>query len=170
MKDSSPSTSTQILWHLNYSEYFSRIGVISKAKQHISQAGDVYARSFTSPKKWVDPSERAERVLAVGKAGFVLSLIAFEENELEKAIGHIDYSIRVLKTGITAVERAGRVVKVGSSDFDPFSSDAKPSMEQIENKGIQFGSKLWSFKSVRLPYYRANSRHFSQRYYNVEFY
>jgi hypothetical protein len=150
MKNSEPSTSTQILWHISYSEYFSRIGGIQKAKLHICQAGEIYARSFSNSKKWIDASERAERVLAVGRAGFVLSLIAFEENELEKAIGHVDYAIRVLKTGIAAVERAERVVKVGSRDYDPFSSDAKPPVEQLEIKGIQFGSKLWSFKSVRV--------------------
>jgi separase len=153
MKDFEPSTSTQIFWHLNYSEYFSRMGVISKAKYHVSQAGEIYTRSFNNSKKLIDPSEKAERILAVGQAGFVLSLIAFEENELEKAIGHIDYAIRVLKTGIAAVERAGTLVKTSSRDYDPFSSDAKPVVEQVENRGIQFGSKLWSFKSVSIPYY-----------------
>ena len=170
MKNSEPSTSIQILWHLNYAEYFARIGTISKAKFHMSNAGEVYTRNFSNSKKRITPKEKAERVLAVGRAGFVFSLIAFEENELERAIGYIDYALRVLKTGITAVERAGRAVKVRSRDYDPFSSDAKPSIEQVENKGIQFGSKLWSFKSVRILVYRTNNRHFSWRYYNMGFY
>jgi separase len=148
MKDSEPSASTQMLWHLSYAEYFARIGVISKAKSHVSQAGEVYSRHFNSPKKFMNSSERAERVLAVGRAGFVLSLIEFEENQLEKAIGHIDYAIRVLKTGITAAERATKTVKSGSQDYDPFSSDVKPPVEEVKNNRIQFGSKLWSFKSV----------------------
>ena len=161
MKDSEPSTSIQILWHLNYAEYFARIGTISKAKFHMSHAGEVYERNFSSSKTRIAPKEKAERVLAVGRAGFVFSLIAFEENELEKSIGYIDYAIRVLKTGITAIERSERVVKVKSRDYDPFSSDAKPSVEQVESKGVQFGSKLWSFKSVRISIYEANNRHFS---------
>ena len=170
MKDSEPSTSIQILWHLNYAEYFARIGHISKAKLHISQAGDVYARNFSNSKIRITPTEKAERILATGRAGFVFSLIAFEENELEKAIGYIDYAIRVLKTGITAVEKAGRVVKVRSRDYDPFSSDPKPPVEQTENEGIQFGPKLWSFKSVRTSSYGTNNRHSSRRYYSTELY
>jgi len=168
MKDSEPAASIQTLWHLNYAEYFARIGVISKAKFHISQAGDVYARNFSNSKKGISPTEKAEQVLAVGRAGFVFSLIAFEENELEKAIGYIDYAIRVLKTGITAVERAGRAVKVASRDFDPFSSDTTPAVENAENKRIQFGSKLWSFKRVCILICGTNGRRFSRQYYNVE--
>src|SRR6202035_4255641 len=109
--------------------------------------GELYARQFSSPRKRISSTERAERVLAVGRAGFVLSLIAFEENELEKAIGHIDYAIRVLKTGITAVERSAKA-KVATPDYDPFSSERAPTVEKTENKGIQFSSKLWGFKSV----------------------
>ena len=78
----------------------------------------------------------------------MLSLIAFEESELEKAIGYVDYAIRVLKTGIAAAERAGRVVKMVTRDYDPFSSDARPPLEEVESKGMRFGCKLWSFKSV----------------------
>lgn len=170
MKDFEPSTSIQILWHLNYAEYFARIGILSKAKLHISQAGDVYARNFSNSNKRITPTEKAERVLVVGRAGFIFSLIASEENELEKAIGYIDYAIRVLKTGITAVEKAGKVVKVKSRDYDPFSSDPKPSAAPVENKGIQFGSKLWRFKSVRISIYGTNNRHFFWRYYNMGLY
>jgi separase len=147
MKDSEPSTATQLAWHLHYAEYFARISNIAKAKDHISQAGELYARQFSSPKKRISSAERAERVLAVGRAGFVLSLIAFEENELEKAVGHIDYAIRVLKTGITAVERSAKA-KVATPDYDPFSSERPPAVEKTENTGIQFSSKLWGFKSV----------------------
>ena len=168
MRDSVPAASIQTLWHLNYAEYFARIGVISKAKFHISQAGDVYARNFSNSKKGITPTEKGERVLTVGRAGFVFSLIAFAENELEKAIGYIDYAIRVLKTGLTAVERAGKVVKIASRDFDPFSSDARAAVEKAENKMIQFGSKLWSFKSVCILFYGTNGRRFSRQYYNVE--
>ena len=109
----------------------------------------LYTSTFSSDRKWIEPAERAERVLAVGKAGFVLSLIAFEESELEKAIGYVDYAIRVLKTGIAAAERAGKVVTMATRDYDPFSSDPRPPVEEVRPKGIQFGCKLWSFKSVR---------------------
>lgn len=169
MKDSEPSTSTQLLWHLNYAEYFSRIGAISKAKLHISQAGEAYARSFKSPKKWISSTERAERVLAVGRAGFVLSLIAFEENELEKSIGYVDYAIRVLKTGIAAVERTAKPVNIRCRDYDPFSSDARPMPEPVENKEIQFRSKLWSFWSVCISFEEAKYSYSLLHYCTVAF-
>jgi hypothetical protein len=148
MKDCDPSTSTQLLWHINYAEYFARIGVLAKAKSHMSQAGDVYKRSFGTPKKWIGSSERVERILAVSRAGLVFSLISFEENELEKAIGHIDYTIRVLKTGITTLERSNKVAKASTRDFDPFSSVERPPVQQSKSKTIKFGPKLWNFKSV----------------------
>lgn len=148
MKDGDPSTSTQLLWHLNYAEYFARIGILAKAKSHMSQAGDVYTRNLGIQKKWIGSSERVERILAVGRAGFVFSLISFEENELEKAIGHIDYTIRVLKTGITNVERSNKVIKTSTRDFNPFSSVERPETQQCENDIIKFGPKLWKFKSV----------------------
>jgi len=149
MKDSQPSPSTLLRWHLTYAEYYARISNLTKANFHISQAGILYTSTFSSDRKWIEPAERAERVLAVGKAGFVLSLIAFEESELEKAIGYVDYAIRVLKTGIAAAERAGKVVTMATRDYDPFSSDPRPPVEEVRPKGIQFGCKLWSFKSVR---------------------
>ena len=147
MKDSSPSTSTQLTWHLNYAEYYATIGTIDKAKGHISQASQVFARNLALSGKRIDAKERGERVWAVGRAGYVLSLIAFEENELEKAIGYVDYAIRVLKTGISAVEKAERP---RSQNYDPFSSDVKP-FQEGEEKGMKFGSHLWSFKTVRPP-------------------
>jgi hypothetical protein len=153
MKDSQPSQSTLLSWHLSYAEYFARISNTPKANHHMSQAGAIYSTSYSRDKKWIEPAERAERVLAVGQAGFVLSLIAFEESELEKAIGHIDYAIRVLKTGIMSAERAGRVAKMGTREYDPFSSDPRPAVEEVESKGIQFGSKLWGFKSVRFGFW-----------------
>jgi tetratricopeptide (TPR) repeat protein len=150
MQNSSASASTQMQWHIHYSEYYARIGVIAKAKTHISQAGEIYTQAFSSPKKRIDPKERAQRVLAVGRAGYVLSVIAFEENELEKAIGYVDYSIRVLKAGIASVERSTRPAKSSSPDFDPFSSEKKPAIEEpkAENKNVQFEVKLWAYKSV----------------------
>jgi hypothetical protein len=140
-------------WHLHYAEYYARIGVIAKAKSHISQAGEIYTQEFSSPKKRLDPKERAQRVLAVGRAGYVLSLTAFEDNELEKAIGYVDYSIRVLKAGIASVERSTRTAKTNSPDYDPFSSEKRSVIEKpkVENKGIQIGSKLWAYKSVFPP-------------------
>lgn len=151
MQNSAPSNSTQLQWHLHYAEYYARIGVIAKANSHISQAGEIYTQEFSSPKKRLDPKERAQRILAVGRAGYVLSLVAFEGNELEKAIGYIDYSIRVLKTGIASVERSStRAAKASSPDYDPFSSEKKPMLEKanVDNGGIQIGSKLWAYKSV----------------------
>ena len=108
----------------------------------------------------------------MGKAGFVLSLIAFEESELEKAIGFVDYAIRVLKTGIAAAERAGRIVKMATTDYDPFSSDPRPPVEEVVPRGIQFGCKLWSFKSVRLTLNccDGDDRRSSMRCYNTECY
>jgi len=146
MKDSSPSTSTQLTWHLNYAEYYATIGAVTKAKSHVSQAGQVFARNLVLSGKRIDAKERSERIWAVGRAGYVLSLISFEENELEKAIGYIDYGIRVLKTGISAVEKAQGS---RSQDHDPFSSEARPFQE--EGKGTKFGCRLWSFKTV-LPH------------------
>jgi separase len=169
IKDSEPSTTTQLAWHLHYAEYFARISNIVKAKEHMSEAGKLYAREFSSPKKRISSAERAERVLAVGRAGFVLSLIAFEENQLETAIGHVDYAIRVLKTGITAVERSAKA-KVISQDYDPFSSERPPPMEKTENTGIQFGSKLWSFKSVTIFLDDVDSRPSSRHCYKMVFY
>jgi len=148
MKDSEPSTSTQLLWHLSYAEYYARISSVPKAKHHMLQAGEVYDRISRVTKKRMDPTERAERILAVGKAGFVISLIAFEENHLEEAIGQIDYAIRVLKTGITAVEKSLRRIQTKSPDYDPFSSEPRPQVVEPQATGVQFGSKLWAFKSV----------------------
>jgi separase len=150
MQNSAPSTSIQLQWHIQYAEYFARIGVIAKAKAEMSQAGEIYTKEFGTTKKRLDPNERALRILAVGRAGYVFSLISFEENELEKAIGFIDYSIRVLRTAITNLERSTRTVKTGSADFDPFSSQKRPVGEKInvEKRPLQFGSKLWSYKSV----------------------
>lgn len=159
MKDAEPSTTTQILWHLHYAEYFARVGIFAKAKLHVSQAGEIYTRHFNSPKKRIDVTERTERLLAVARAGYVLSLISFEENELEKAIGYIDYAIRVLKTGITTVERTERTIKPAFRDFDPFSSDSRPKVEEPENKPIQFGSKLWTFKIVSSSFDKTDARH-----------
>ena len=152
MQNSAPSTPIQLQWHIHYAEYFARVGVIGKAKAEMSQAGDIYTKEFGATKKRLDPNERALRILAVGRAGYVFSLIAFEENELEKAIGFIDYSIRVLRTAITNLERTTRTVKTSSSDFDPFSSQKRPMSEgiNVENKGLQFGSRLWAYKSVCL--------------------
>jgi hypothetical protein len=147
MKDSQPSTSTQLHWHLSYAEYFARIGVVPKAKQHMAEAGEIYTRHFSSGGKRIDPAERAERILAVGRAGFVLSLIAFEESELEKAIGCIDYAIKVLKTGISAVERTGRN-KIASRNDDPFALERPTVPDKADKSSIQFGSKVWRFKSV----------------------
>ena len=149
MKDSEPSPSTLLLWHITYAEYYARISNLAKANFHISQAGNLYTSTFSRDNQRIEPAERTERVLAVGKAGFVLSLIAFEERDLEKAIGYVDYAIRVLKTGIAAANRAGRVVKMVTRDCDPFSSDSRSPVEEVESNGIQFGSKLWTFKSVR---------------------
>lgn len=167
MKDTEPSTSIQILWHLSYAEYYARIGSVPKAKYHICQAGEVYARITGGPKKRISANEKAERILAVGKAGFVLSLVAFEENHLEEAIGYIDYAIRVLKTGITAVEKATRPVRSNVPDYDPFSSEPRPQPEKQETTGVQFGSKLWPFKSVATVNYLSDDRHFSPLCYNM---
>ena len=104
----------------------------------------------------MDASERAERILAVGRAGYVLSLIAFEENHLEESIGHIDYAVRVLKTGITAVEKVYQPAKRSSPDYDPFSSEPRPKLEKSDTTSILFGSKLWVFKTV-LPFHLTKS-------------
>jgi separase len=166
MKDSKPSTTTQLAWHLHYAEYYARISNIVKAKEHMCEAGEFYAREFSSPKKRISSAERAERVLTVGRAGFVLSLVAFEENQLEKAIGYVDYTIRVLKTGITAVERSAKA-KAVSQDYDPFSSERPPPTEKTEKSGIQFGSKLWGFKSVSISLGVVDSRPSSRHCYSM---
>ena len=150
MKDSQVSLSSQLLWHLNYAEYFTRIGALAKAKAQLSQAGEIYRRNFSTPTKRTTRTERAEKVLAVARAGSVFSLIAFEESELDKAIAYIDYTIRVLKTGITAAEKTVKTAR-SSQDCDPFSSDPRPRVETAEKKGVKFGPKLWTFKSV-LPF------------------
>jgi hypothetical protein len=149
MKGSLPSTSTQLQWHLSYAEYFARIDNVAKARQHMTEAGEIYNRNFAAGGKRIDRADRAERILAVGRAGFVLSLIAFEESELEKAIGCIDYAIKVLKTGITATEKSGRIKSVPRDD-DPFALERPPpSVEKVDNStSIQFDSKVWKFKSV----------------------
>jgi separase len=165
MKDSKPSTTTQLAWHLHYAEYFARISNIVKAKEHMCEAGELYAREFSSSKKRISSAERAERVLTVGRASFVLSLIAFEENQLEKAIGYVDYAIRVLKTGIIAVERSAKA-KAVSQDYDPFSSE-RPPTEKTEKAGIQFGSKLWGFKSVSISLCVVDSRPSSRHCYSM---
>jgi hypothetical protein len=167
MKDAEPSTSTQLLWHINYAEYFSRIGNLPKAKHHISQAGEVYLRISGTPRKRIDASERAERILSVAKAGYVLSLIAFEENELEPAMGYVDYAVRVLKTGITAVTNTTKSVQSKPVDYDPFSTDPRPKPEVTEASGVQFGSKLWGFKSVRTCAISPNPRRSSPCYYDM---
>ena len=154
MKDFEPSFSTQLLWHLSYAEYFARIGVNAKARSHVTQAGEIYSKLNIS-EKGIDPSERAERLLTVGRAGYVLSLIEFGENQLEKAIGHIDYAIRLLKTGITKLERSRKMTK-SSPDYDPFSFDSKK--EEISSKGVQFGSTIWGFKSVSGLRFRSHYR------------
>lgn len=146
MKDYSPSTSTQLTLHLNYAEYYATIGTLPKAKQHIAQAGQVFARNCALARKVIDAKERGERVWAVGRGAYVLSLIAFEEKELEKAIAYVDYGIRVLKSGISAVERTERP---RSQEQDPFSSDAKNPVPEADTKGLKFGSRLWSFKTVK---------------------
>ena len=148
MRDAEPSTTVQIIWHIHYAEYFAQIGVVAKAKLHVSQAGEIYTRSFKSPKGRINATERAQRILAVAKAGFVLSLISFEETELERAIAHIDYAIRVLKTGITTIERTGGTTKSNSCGYDPFSSDPRPPAEKTETASVGIGSKIWTFKSV----------------------
>jgi separase len=145
MKDSQPSTSTQLQWHLHYAEYYACINVLDKARQHMAEAGEIYIRNFTGNGKRINPAERTERVLAVGRAGYVFSLIAFEESELEKAIGYIDYAIKVLKTGISAVERNGKN-KNSSKHDDPFALERPTTVEK--NTGVRFGSKVWCFKSV----------------------
>src|SRR5271170_1308491 len=74
MANSTPSPSTLLLWHITYAEYFARIANLAKANFHMSQAGALYSSTFSHDRKWIEPAERAERVLVVGKAGFVLSL------------------------------------------------------------------------------------------------
>lgn len=151
MKDASPSKSIQLTWHLAYAEYFARIGNLTKAKSHMSDAEFLYSESFGSPKKRIDAAERAERILAVGRAGYVLSVIAFEESELEKAVSYVDYAVRVLKTGITSVKRSSqKKTKSASQDYDPFSSAPKKlEPEQVENdESVQMDPKMWAFQSV----------------------
>jgi separase len=143
MKDSSPSTSTLLTWHLNYAEYYATLGCPQKAKIHMAHAAQTFTRALV-PGKRVDSREKGERVWAVGRAGYVLSRIAFEEGELERAMGYVDYAIRVLKTGISAVERTERP---RSHEYDPFS-EVKPPVAP-EAKGVKFGSRLWGFKTVR---------------------
>ena len=94
----------------------------------------------------------------------MLSLIAFEESDLERAIGYLDYAIKVLKTGINAAERSGKTGKNTTTVSDPFASAAKPAVEKTEQRGIQFGAKVWPFKSVYSLFYAADVRHFLPRY------
>jgi separase len=159
MKDAEPSTSVQLFWHLSYAEYYARISSPEKAKHYLSQAGEVYVRIAGPPKKRTNATEKVERILAVSRAGVVLSLIAFEEDHLEEAIGHIDYAVRVLKTGITAVEKATRPSKTTTLDYDPFSSEARLQVEKPPTSSTQFGSKLWPFKSVAVFTYISDCRH-----------
>jgi separase len=142
MKDSSPSTSTVLIWHLNYAEYYATLGSPAKAKTHMAHAAQTFTRAVI-PGKRLDSREKGERVWAVGRAGYILSRIAFEEGELERAIGYVDYAIRVFKTGISALERAERP---RSQEYDPFSAEKPP--PPTEPKGVKFGSRLWGFKTV----------------------